>query len=477
MRLLRELVLLAAGVIVDASALPESKQLQKRDAFDLFPQDVKNAINGIANGDIFRSVPSDRNAAERLVGGGIGREPVEVLNIPGYANFTSNGWNLRVRGIVYTRPYWTQPIDVQNRLSDLFVPDAETADLPPDEQYRARNTTSQVLLLPAPNTPLEITYRDPNGRFAESRQNFGRSDSRGEFFGYARLGGLAEGNRVGGVVGTVDYTVNGADTGNATGYLVPSQGITIVSDIDDILRVTKVWNPFEALNNTFVRPYMPWMNMPSVFSQWAASSNGGGSGSPVTSSAYHFHYLTTTPEQLTRTYMNFIYAHYPLGSFDTRPLNLSNPSSVIRPREFLLRQLLQSFPQRRFVLVGDTSNNDIMSTYSSMALEFRNVACVLIRNTTATDQTMTLPSNTAGFRGLEEQRYMFFRTPDDIAGLNFYNGECRRQGVPQTVTFGWQGGPSTGTWLDSILRGDAVRIRGRWGYSLVALFVGAWLWL
>ena len=32
--------------------------------------------------------------------------------------------------------------------------------------------------------------------------------------------------------------------GNATAYLVPEKGITILSDIDDVLRVTKsVFNP------------------------------------------------------------------------------------------------------------------------------------------------------------------------------------------------------------------------------------------
>lgn len=55
-----------------------------------------------------------------------------------------------------------------------------------------------------------------------------------------------------------------APAGNATGYLVPNQGITIISDIDDILRITKIYQPKEGLLNTFARDMIPWLNMPEV---------------------------------------------------------------------------------------------------------------------------------------------------------------------------------------------------------------------
>lgn len=34
-------------------------------------------------------------------------------------------------------------------------------------------------------------------------------------------------------------STNGFVAGNATGYLVPQEGITILSDVDDVLRVVK----------------------------------------------------------------------------------------------------------------------------------------------------------------------------------------------------------------------------------------------
>jgi phosphatidate phosphatase APP1 len=77
--------------------------------------------------------------------------------------------------------------------------------------------------------------------------------------------------------------VNGTDTGNATAYLVPTDGLTIISDIDDILRVTKIYEPKEGLLNSFALPFTPWMNMPEIYANWSK-----------TLPQLHFHYLTTT---------------------------------------------------------------------------------------------------------------------------------------------------------------------------------------
>jgi phosphatidate phosphatase APP1 len=93
---------------------------------------------------------------------------------------------------------------------------------------------------------------------------------------------------------TLNVYTEGTTTGNATAYLVPPKGITIISDIDDILRVTKIYVPKEGLDNTFAEPFTPWMNMPEIYANLSHIPN------------FHFHYLTTTPEQITRNYMELV---------------------------------------------------------------------------------------------------------------------------------------------------------------------------
>jgi phosphatidate phosphatase APP1 len=125
----------------------------------------------------------------------------------------------------------------------------------------------------------------------------------------------------------------------------------------------------------------------------------------------HFHYLTTTPEQFTRIYEDFIFKYYPAGSFDDRPLNLTTIDQIFQIRKVNLQKFYETFPKRKIVLVGDTSNGDIMKDYPELALQFPNqTACILIRNTSATDSQNHFPYNTKGFKDVPTSKYMFFHT-------------------------------------------------------------------
>lgn len=232
-------------------------------------------------------------------------------------------------------------------------------------------------------------------------------------------------------VQVLNSEINGTSSGNASVYLVPDEGLTVVSDIDDILRVTKIYQPDEGLLNTFARPFRPWMNMPAVYANWSASLPD-----------LHFHYLTTTPEQVTRNYMDFVYKTYPPGSFDTRPLNFSDVDATLSIRQFLLEKVFDTFPARKFVLVADTSNPDVMKDYPGLYNSRPDqVQCILLRNTSATDDKDRFPYNTKAFKDIPKEKYMFFLVPDDLAGLDIENGQCLNSSIPQNVTFDTQGLP------------------------------------
>lgn len=79
-------------------------------------------------------------------------------------------------------------------------------------------------------------------------------------------GGLLAGDETNNIQ-RLNVYANGTLTGNATAYLVPPEGITFISDIDDILRVTKIYDPKEGLLNSFARPFTPWMNMPDIYGE------------------------------------------------------------------------------------------------------------------------------------------------------------------------------------------------------------------
>ena len=182
--------------------------------------------------------------------------------------------------------------------------------------------------------------------------------------------------------------------------------------------------------------------------------------------------------------MQYIYSTYPGGSFDTRPLNFSDVSATLKIRKFLLNRIFETFPDRKFILVADTSNSDVMTDYPQMAKDFPgSVQCIFLRNTSATDPGDRFPYDTSGFEGLNQEMYMFFRTPEDLMGLDIAGGQCYNQSVAQNLTFGYQGLP-LGIGDDAPVNGSAdgkegaaASLRGSgMGWAFIAVF-GMVFWM
>ncbi|KAH9885975.1 hypothetical protein F4778DRAFT_493711 [Xylariomycetidae sp. FL2044] len=373
--------------------------------------------------------------------------PTKVLNIPGYANWTDEGWNVRVHGNVYKQPNISQ--EKLDDLANVFLIGTDIDELQSNEQTQARNLTSSIFVVQQGDVNVTINFENdvdvqPDASGGVINAEGGQQSIQlpylttveGDFDTFIKLenttgpdgGYLMAGNETSSIQ-SLNMYANGTLTGNATAYLVPPTGLTIISDIDDILRITKIYEPKEGLLNSFARAFVPWENMPEIYANWSASIQD-----------FHFHYLTTTPEQVTRNYMEFIYKTYPLGSFDTRPLNFSDVDATLAIRKFLLDKIFQTFPQRRFVLMGDTTNSDVMKAYPQMVKEYPGqVQCIFLRNTSATDDGDLFPYDTSGFEGIDQKQYMFFVHADDLRNTDVVGGNCYNPAVPQNVSFGYQG--------------------------------------
>lgn len=251
-----------------------------------------------------------------------------MLNIPPYGNWTDQGWNIRFHGNVYKQP--NTSTEKLNDMANVFLIGTDIEDLPASQQDQARNLTAEIFVVQQGNETVQLSLEpapsaggdgEPGGGGAVTPSGGNQTlvlpyptTGEGDFDAFVPIsnttGGLTAGNATQ-EIQRLNVYANSSELGNATAYLVPPTGLTVISDIDDILRVTKIYQPKEGLLNSFARPFTQWENMPDIYANWSRSLPN-----------MHFHYLTTTPEQVTRNYMDFIYKTYPGGSFDTRKRSL-----------------------------------------------------------------------------------------------------------------------------------------------------------
>ncbi len=239
-----------------------------------------------------------------------------------------------------------------------------------------------------------------------------RSRSNGHFFGTLRipvetLDGslrLAPQN-----VGPIDLAVvrpGGEPIASGRAYLLPQRGLSVISDIDDTLKHSHVACKQSLLANTFLRQFEPIAGMSEVFQDWAASGAA-------------FHYVSSSPWQLYPHLSTHLSEQgFPEGSYHLRAFRLRD--HLIRRilmlrrsgKASVIRGILQTFPDRRFVLVGDSGEID-PEIYGAMARKFPGqVATIFIRQLAGSRDTTARYQR--AFRGVRECGVRLFREASEL---------------------------------------------------------------
>lgn len=164
---------------------------------------------------------------------------------------------------------------------------------------------------------------------------------------------------------------------------VPAQGWSVVSDIDDTIKLSQVFERRELLLNTFVRPFKPVPGMAPRYRQFAREDVDT-----------RFHYVSTSPLQLLPALQQFLSeTGFPQGSMHLREATrwralLGNDESTIHHKRNAIEYLLTTFPQRRFILIGDAGERD-PEIYADLARRFPDqIALIAIRRIGETDDAL-----------------------------------------------------------------------------------------
>jgi hypothetical protein len=179
--------------------------------------------------------------------------------------------------------------------------------------------------------------------------------------------------------------------------LVPAQGLSVISDIDDTVKVTQVRDQQQMLLNTFARDMKAVPGMAQHYRDLARN--------PQT----RFHYLSSSPIQLLPALADFLNdAGFPPGSMHLRESTtwrtLIPGNGESRAHKLAaIGRLMEDFPERRFLLIGDSGELD-PEIYGEVArTRPERVEGVVIRDVTA--EGRDAPRYSSAFEGVDPARW------------------------------------------------------------------------
>ena len=139
-----------------------------------------------------------------------------------------------------------------------------------------------------------------------------------------------------------------------TSTLLSPTGLSVISDIDDTIKVSHVLDKKRLLRHTFLEEFEPVPGMAQLYERWSQERNAS------------FHYVSSSPWQLYQEIASFLIRE----KFPT-PASFSLKSVRIKDRSLFnlfadpmiskiskISSIIETYPQRKFVLVGDTGERD-----------------------------------------------------------------------------------------------------------------------
>lgn len=157
-------------------------------------------------------------------------------------------------------------------------------------------------------------------------------------------------------------------------FVVSPQGLSVISDIDDTIKLTEATSRREMLANTFLRPFEVVEGMAALYQHWQQLG-------------CDFHYVSSSPWQLYAPLAELCEASdFPAGSMHLRYFRVRDEMfKRFRPirrnsKVGIIVGILKRLPQRKFLLVGDSGEKD-PEIYRFLAKRFPDrISAVLIRN-------------------------------------------------------------------------------------------------
>lgn len=189
--------------------------------------------------------------------------------------------------------------------------------------------------------------------------------------------------------------------------LLRPDGISVISDIDDTVKISMVGDHRALLEQTFLLDFAAVPGMAQRYRDWSSAVTG-------------FHFVSSSPWQLYEPLHEFLVANgFPWATFSLKAVRFRDETLLDLFREgtetkpAAIRTILDRYPKRKFVLVGDSGEQDPEVYAALMRERPRQVVKIGIRNVTG--ESAAAARYTALFEDIDPARWQLFEDPQKLA--------------------------------------------------------------
>jgi hypothetical protein len=330
-------------------------------------------------------------------------EQIVLFPTLGYRAPGEHAWTLEVHGWIF-EPEWSKAglATLQTALG-LASPDIEQADRAVFADrvrgFLVDNERDERIVIQFDNATFSADPSTSNGHF-HGDVHLPDADIQRLTRGTARATSSILTYRV--VVPSDRYDVFRGEV-----HLIEAYGLSVISDIDDTIKVSEVSDHGKLLANTFLRPFRDVPGMADMCRTWAEEHSAS------------FHYVSASPWQLYPALREFMeQKRFPHGTFHLKYFRWKDKTFLSlfeSPQEYkraTITPILDRFPHRRFVLLGDSGEKDPEAFARLARTHPAQIERILIRDVTG--EAADAQRYRDLFADLPQALWQVFSDPEEI---------------------------------------------------------------
>lgn len=320
----------------------------------------------------------------------------EVQFFPTLARLTGGEWEVPLHGWVFEKEDRTVVLALFEKALGMKI-----GELKPDERqifekralwFMTDNHRGRIPVLSLCGRRVPSDKSAPNGHFFQTVR-----------FPAASLNGCAAAGQTPAL--PFQAIMPDGDTRVLTGsaFLLPGEGLSVISDIDDTIKISEVRDKAKLLRNTFAKEFQAVPGMAEAYRR-------------LQSQKAFFHYVSASPYQLFPDLREFVQkSGFPEGSFHLKTFRWKDEtffSLFMKPEQYkesVIVPLIERYPGRKYILIGDSGEKD-PEAYGAVARRFPDkIQKIWIRN--VTDESRTAARYAEAFKGVPAALWEIFEKP------------------------------------------------------------------